>query len=177
MPNIDKQYVENFNKVLQEKEVAIACAESMTGGLLASTICSASGAMSVLKGSVVSYNNDMKSEVLKVSPRVIKQYSAESPETTDAMCEGLRQLYPFASLYVAITGIAEQTPECDIPEGQIYVTIWYGGNWYRYADVLLPEDKEDHRNAIRKQAVEYILDKILYIVTLPPVAGIVAPEM
>lgn len=177
MYQIDKHLIANFNAVLEEKEVMIACAESMTGGLLASTICSASGALSVLKGSIVSYNNDVKIHVLKVSPAVIKQYSAESPQTTDAMCEGLRVLYPLATLYVAITGIAEEAPLCDKQEGQIYVTIWYRGKTVRYAHVLVPQNEKDHRNAIRTQAVEYILDKILYIVTLPPVAGMVAPEI
>lgn len=176
MYQIDKQIIENFNVALQDKQVTLACAESMTGGLLASTICCASGALSVLKGSIVCYNNDMKSEVLNVPPNLIKKYGAESPQTTDALCEGIRRLYPLATIYVAITGIAEKTPLCDIPEGQIYVTIWYRGKMVRFADVLVPQDDDDHRNAIRVQAVEYILDKILYIVTLPPVAGMVAPE-
>ncbi|HMR17782.1 MAG TPA: nicotinamide-nucleotide amidohydrolase family protein [Sphingobacterium sp.] len=177
MDHIDTRFIENFNETLQQNGITIACAESMTGGLLASTICSANGALSVLKGSIVAYDSELKIHVLQVPSATIDAYTAESSQVTDGMCKGLQQLYPYAKLYIAMTGLAEGMTESEPEEGQIYVTIWYNEKIFRYATVLPEPIENDRRNAYRIQAVKFIMDKILYIVTRPPVAGIVAPEI
>ena len=176
MNPIDTHFVEQFNQTLRHKGVTLACVESMTGGLLASTICSVNGALSVLKGSIVTYDEDVKTHVLQIPTALIEKYTAESIQVTDRMCESIRQIYPRAMLYVAMTGIAEETPEQDSKEGQIYVSIWYNEKIFRYATILPDRGEKDRRNVYRAQAVKFIMDKILYIVTLPPVAGIVDPE-
>lgn len=51
---VDK--LKEFKNTLEEKKLTIVCAESMTAGLLASTIASVSGASSILIGSIVTYS-------------------------------------------------------------------------------------------------------------------------
>ncbi|MBE9660925.1 CinA family protein [Mucilaginibacter myungsuensis] len=75
----------------------IFCAESITAGLLASSIASIGGASGVLKGGVVTYNRHVKTKILGVSGELIDDLTAESQETTNAMCQGIRDLYPDAS--------------------------------------------------------------------------------
>lgn len=149
----------------------------MTGGLFASTISVAKGAMEVLKGGIVAYDTDIKIQLLKVSQATIENHTAESQETTDEMCIGLQELYPDVELFVAITGVAEETPANRAQEGQVFISIIYQNTLHRYDTIIQPKDMGDKRNAIRIQTVKLMMERILYIVTRPPVAGMVAPEM
>ena len=44
-------------KLLSEKEMTVACAESCTGGLLTSRLTDVAGSSAYVKGAVVSYTN------------------------------------------------------------------------------------------------------------------------
>ena len=168
MKSIEREIVENFNDTLIQHKVTIVCAESMTGGLFASTITSANGAMKVLQGGIVAYDTDVKTQILGVPKEIIDRHTAESQETTDAMCQGLRKLYPQADLFIAITGVAEESPLNDVPEGKVYLSMFYRETGYRYDTILVPQDESDPRNAIRIQAVRLMMDQILYIVSPTP---------
>ncbi|MEJ5092849.1 nicotinamide-nucleotide amidohydrolase family protein [Sphingobacterium faecium] len=164
---IDTKIVENFNNTLQAEGLTIFCSESITAGLLASTIASVSGASSVLKGSIVTYDADLKIKILSVDPSIIKEHTAESQETTDAMCIGLKNLYPSASLHVAVTGVAS-LPKDDSyvvnkEVGQIYVSVMYKEQLHKFSTVCKPKG-DDERNSIRYKAVEYIFDQITKII-------------
>lgn len=173
---IPPDVIETFNTILQQKGIELVCAESMTGGLFASSIIAAKGAMEVLKGGIIAYDTAVKTRLLHVPEQLIDRYTAESQETTDAMCQGLRQLYPYVNLFVAITGVAEKTSDNAAPEGQIYLSLFYQNELHRYETLLEPKETSDRRNAIRIQAVEYMMERILYIVTRAPVAATGTPE-
>src|SRR5690606_10191229 len=95
-----------FNTLLLSKKLTIATAESITAGLLASTIASVPGASSVLKGGIITYNPELKIKILGVNPKTLEQHSAESIETTIEMVKGLSKLNLIADIYVAVTGVA-----------------------------------------------------------------------
>ena len=59
-------YFQQLNDLCVEKGMSIATAESCTAGLLASKITSISGASSFFKGGIISYQNDIKINVLGV---------------------------------------------------------------------------------------------------------------
>ena len=61
-------------KLLNKKKLKISLAESCTGGLLASSITSISGASKVFNLGFVTYSNQAKIKVLKVNKKVIKKY-------------------------------------------------------------------------------------------------------
>lgn len=161
---IDTNIVKNFNDTLKGKGLTIICAESITAGLLASTIASVSGASSVLKGSIVTYDENLKMNILGVDPLILKEHTAESQQTTNAMCLGLKKLYPEASIHVAVTGVASEPAtdayKVDKAIGQIYVAVFYNKQLFEYETIISPKT-EDKRNSIRAQTVEFIFDKIL----------------
>lgn len=161
---INTNIVKNFNATLKEKGLTIVCAESITAGLLASTIASVSEASSVLKGSIVTYDENLKMNILGVDPLLVAEHTAESQETTNAMCIGLKKLYPEASIQVAVTGVASKPADdaykVNKAVGQIYVAIFYGKKLFEYETVIKAQNDDD-RNSIRIQTVEFILDKIL----------------
>jgi len=160
---VETKKIEDFVASLTSKQIKIVCAESITGGLLASTIISIPGASSVLLGSIVSYNPEFKNKVLGVNSQTLNDKTAESLEVTKEMVDGIVNLFPSADLYVAITGVASASVNkyyLDKPIGQIYVVIMYKNLFYNFSEIIL----KNERNLIRDGAVEAIFNYILEIV-------------
>ncbi len=83
----------------------LGLAESCSGGLLAARITRLPGASAYMAGSVVSYSNEAKSELLGVDPALIERHGAVSPEVAEAMARGALERFG-ADVAVSITGIA-----------------------------------------------------------------------
>ena len=83
----------------------IAVAESCTGGLVSAALTEIAGSSEVFEAGFVTYSNDMKSELLKVSQDVIETFGAVSIATAWAMAQGALNK-SHANVAVAITGIA-----------------------------------------------------------------------
>ena len=96
---------EKLVKILTEKKMTCATAESCTGGGVGYTITAVSGASAVFWGGVISYDNSVKRDVLGVPEEVLATKGAVSPECAAAMAEGARRLLK-TDLAVALTGIA-----------------------------------------------------------------------
>jgi nicotinamide-nucleotide amidase len=177
---MEQNKVIEFNKTLSEKGLTIVCAESITAGLLASTIASISGASNVLKGSIVTYSRELKSTILDVHPKIVDDYTAESMETTVEMAYGLHKVYPAADIFVAVTGAASPSNDhykIKTEVGQIYVAV-YHKNKMNTLDKII--DKKEiklaierasknnviitERNVIREITVQNIFDFILSII-------------
>lgn len=158
-----------FNSFLKERNLTIATAESITAGLLCSTIASVAGASSVLKGGIVTYDEELKVKLLDVKPETLARYSAESAETTLEMLSGLAKLDFDASIYVAVTGAASTSInnyQLTKPVGQVYVAILYKNKTYNFETILQPKGDTDPRNQIREKAVSYVFDKISEVIIL-----------
>jgi nicotinamide-nucleotide amidase len=96
---IDEQVAE----LLQGRWLGLA--ESCSGGLLAARLSERAGASAYLAGSVVSYSNEAKSELLGVDPALIERFGAVSPEVAEAMADGALARFE-ADTAVSITGVA-----------------------------------------------------------------------
>jgi nicotinamide-nucleotide amidase len=81
-----------LGKLLTEKKLTIATAESCTGGKIASTLTSVSGASNYFKGSVVSYSTQTKIDVLGVSKSIIDEFSVVSAQVATEMALGIQKL-------------------------------------------------------------------------------------
>ena len=78
------------------EKITIGFAESLTGGLISSSVVAVPGASAVFKGSVVSYTNEVKEGVLGVPSGIISAYTEVSAECAKAMAEGAfkREIVP-----------------------------------------------------------------------------------
>ena len=94
-----------IGKLLKQHGKTISTAESCTGGLIASMITSVPGSSEYYLGSVVSYANSVKQEVLGVPAETIQEFGAVSSECVGAMAEGVRKLTG-TDFSVATSGIA-----------------------------------------------------------------------
>lgn len=115
-------------RLLSLAQKTIGMAESCTGGYLAHLVTSIPGSSNFYHGSVVSYANTVKQDVLGVEPAVIEQFGAVSKETASQMVKGaLRVLKTDYAL--ATTGI--MGPDGGTAEKPVG-TVWIGvGNAFK----------------------------------------------
>ncbi len=96
---------EEVVKILTEKDLTVASAESCTGGLLAKLITDVPGSSSVFGYGIVSYANEIKWGQLGVKRETVETYGAVSEETAREMCECARK-NGGSDIGIATTGIA-----------------------------------------------------------------------
>jgi len=104
MIQIDSISIEECGKLLADRHLTIAFAESATAGSLTAAFSSLPNAGAFLKGGLVCYDACVKEDVLGVPRDLIETYTPESPEVTEAMAFGLKK-YMDADVIVAVTGL------------------------------------------------------------------------
>ena len=117
---------EVLGNLLHERELTVACAESCTGGNLAHRITQVPGSSAYFMGSVVSYSNDVKANVLKVSRSDLSTYGAVSREVVEAMAQGVATLMR-SDCAIATSGIAGPDGGTPVkPVGTVWIAVKYG---------------------------------------------------
>ena len=94
-----------LSEILKERGLTISTAESCTGGLVAKTITDISGVSEVYYGSVVSYDNSVKENVLGVKKETLDTVGAVSAETASQMAMGVKACLK-TDIGISTTGIA-----------------------------------------------------------------------
>ena len=144
-------------RLLTKKKLKISFAESCTGGLLASTITSISGASNVFNLGLVTYSNQAKINVLKVNKSIIKKYGAVSHECCYAMVNNLSKISK-ANINVSITGIAgPKGGTKKKPVGLVYIGVKKGNK----TEINKCLFKSKKRSSIQRATVKKALDLIL----------------
>lgn len=116
--SIEKQ----LGELLRNKEMTVATAESCTGGYIAHLITSVPGSSDYFKGSIVSYANEVKTNVLSVKEEDIREQGAVSETVVIQMAEGVKKQLQ-TDYAVATSGIAG--PGGGTPEKPVG-TVWIG---------------------------------------------------
>ena len=107
----------------KEKGLTLGCAESCTGGLIAKRLTDIPGASAAFKGGVVSYTNEIKTDVLHVPEHMITQFGAVSKEVAAAMAEGARRALS-CDVALSSTGVAgPDRDDWDNEVGTMFVAI------------------------------------------------------
>ena len=129
------------------QNLTIACAESLTGGMLSSALVSVPGASSVFCQGIVSYSNDAKRRLLNVSEQTLDRYGAVSEQTAREMVCGL--VSSNADILVSTTGLAGPTGDgvCDLV-GLTFIGISFNGKIDAHRFIFSGD-----REQIRKSAV------------------------
>jgi nicotinamide-nucleotide amidase len=147
--NEDLPMEAEVGRLLRERGLTLAVAESLTGGLAASRVVSVPGSSEWFKGGVVAYDSQVKFDVLGVR---------EGPVVSEAaareMADGVRRLLG-ADVGLATTGVAGPAEQEGHPPG----TVWLGvavGDRVEATLVRLPGDRE----RVRQMSVISLLDKL-----------------
>ena len=144
-------------KLLIRKKIKISVAESCTGGLLASSITSMSGASKIFNLGFITYSNQAKIKILKVNKDIIKKFGAVSFECCYAMVNNLSKISK-AYINVSITGIAgPRGGTKKKPVGLVYIGL-KKGNKIQIIKCLFKSKK---RSSIQKATVKKALNLVL----------------
>lgn len=101
--------------------VTVSTAESLTAGMIASTIADIPGASAVLRGGAVTYCDEIKHRVLGVEQETLDRYTAVSYQTAREMAAGSLKLYQ-SDIAVSATGYAGPGGGTeDDPAGTFYI--------------------------------------------------------
>ncbi len=117
------QLEEIVGKMLLERNLQLATAESCTGGYIAHQITSVPGSSAYFQGSVVSYANAVKQDMLGVKETTLIEHGAVSEATVKEMVQGVLKVIP-ADIGIAVSGIAGPgggTPEK--PVGTVWMAV------------------------------------------------------
>lgn len=114
---------QTVGNMLLEQNLSIGTAESCTGGYLAHLITSVAGSSAYFKGSIISYANEVKQELLGVKPETLQQFGAVSEQTVSEMLDGaLTQLR--TDIAIAISGVAGPAGGTqEKPVGTVFIGI------------------------------------------------------
>ena len=146
--------------LLKKKKFKIAVAESCTGGLLSSTITSVSGSSKIFTMGLVTYSNYAKSNILKISKKLITKHGSVSIQCCLAMVNNLKKISR-AEVCVSITGIAGPRGGSKLkPVGLVYIGIIIGKKVF----VTKCNFKNNGRIFVQKQTIKKALNLLLSLV-------------
>jgi nicotinamide-nucleotide amidase len=141
-------------RLLSAAGATLACAESLTGGLLSARLTSVPGASAVVLGGVVAYATAAKSAQLGVPPDVLARDGAVSATAARAMASGVRERFG-ATYGLALTGVAGPGEQEGRPPGTVHVAM-VGPGVARDVALLLPGDRERVRTYAAVAAVDLL---------------------
>jgi PncC family amidohydrolase len=111
---------ERFGKLLREKKLTVAVAESCTGGLICKMITDVAGSSDYFDGGFITYSNAAKINILGVDHKIIETYGAVSAECAGAMARKIKD-HTGCGICISITGIAGPGGgTSDKPVGLVY---------------------------------------------------------
>ena len=117
---------ESLGNLLRERGLSLATAESCTGGTIASLITSVPGSSDYFTGSVIAYNNRIKTGILGVDPSVIEENGAVCRDVVEQMARGIRAAYG-TDTAIATSGIAGPGGGSEEkPVGTTWICVQYG---------------------------------------------------
>ena len=147
-------------KLLRERGLTLAAAESCTGGIISGRITDIPGSSDYFKGSVVSYANEVKENVLKVSAKTLAEKGAVSSETAMEMALGVRKLMG-TDVGISATGIAGPGGATETkPVGLVYVAISIGDRTYS-KELFLGDNRQRNRIRAAQAALEMLRKELL----------------
>lgn len=142
-------------KLLVEKDLKIAVAESCTGGMVSSVLIDYPGISSVFVEGCVTYSNEAKMKRLGVKEETLDKFGAVSEETAIEMAEGVAKGLN-ADIGISTTGIAGPGGGSEEkPVGLVYTAITIKGKTKVYKDIYSGD-----RQKIRTRVTRDILNNL-----------------
>ncbi|HXX88944.1 MAG TPA: competence/damage-inducible protein A [Acidimicrobiales bacterium] len=142
-------------RLLVERHLTLAVAESLTGGLVGSRLVNVVGASDWFRGDVVAYAGDVKVSVLGVPAGPVV-----SLEAARAMAEGVRRVLG-ADVGLAVTGVAGPDEQDGRPPGTVMVGLALPGSAADALELRLPGDRDRVRQYATISALDVLRRRLL----------------
>ncbi len=110
-----------IGKRLQERGQTLSVMESLTGGLLASTITDFQSSSKHFIGGIITYSTDLKAQ-MGVPHALMDKYGVVSEETARAMAHAVRERLG-TDYGIGVTGVAGPDKQEDKPVGTVYIAV------------------------------------------------------
>lgn len=151
-----------FKKICSLRHWTVATAESCTGGLLSAMITSQPSVSSFFRGGVISYDRQVKADILGVSENTMDALGEVSLPVAQAMAHGARRVLK-SDWAVSITGIAGPTGGTpDKPVGTVCFSVAGPGFESSVQKLFKPAAGEKNiRQDIQRQAALFAFDFLL----------------
>ena len=148
-------------RLLTERRMTLATAESCTGGLISCRITDVPGSSAVFTHGFITYANAAKVSLLDVSPADLEAHGAVSETVARQMAEGALQASG-ADIAVAVTGIAgPDGGSPDKPVGTAWIGLAAKGSETTAFKVFHPRNRHDFKLAVSQAALEAVRRRVL----------------
>jgi nicotinamide-nucleotide amidase len=128
-------------RLMLDRHLTLAVAESLTGGLVSSRLVSVPGASEWYRGGVVAYSSEVKRDLLGVQDDV----PVVSAECAIAMAAGVRSRLK-SDVGLSTTGVAGPSEQDGRPPGTVFVGLALPGAEPEAVELRLPGDRERVRD-------------------------------
>jgi len=160
MKPVDERALEVIaGRLLRERGLTVAAADSCTGGLVGHRLTDVPGSSAYYLGSVTAYASEAKVTILGVTPATLEAHGAVSEETALEMAQGVQKAFG-SDIGLAVTGVAGPDGGSEEkPVGLVYVALaaengvraerclWDGDRW---------ENKARSSEAVLNLLVRYL---------------------
>lgn len=147
-------------RLLRERGMTLAVAESCTGGLLAERVTHIAGASDYFLGGVVAYANAAKQALLGVPAELLDQHGSVSEPVARAMAEGARERFG-ADLALATTGVSGPGGgSAEKPVGTVCIALAREGGTHAERFVF-PLDRARHRSLTAQIGLDWVRRTLL----------------
>jgi nicotinamide-nucleotide amidase len=148
--------------IMQDRCYTVSTAESCTGGMLGERLTSLPGSSKCFIGGFLTYNDQMKIELLGVDPALIEAHTAVSAEVAQAMAEGARTRT--GSMFgVSTTGEAGPESSTGAPVGTVFIGLAREGAPTVAKRFLMPGDRDRVRGFTTNAALDMLRRAVLGI--------------
>lgn len=148
----EMQIEEKIVARLREKGWQVTCAESCTGGMIASRLVNVAGVSDVFMESYVTYANASKHKLIGVSKEALRTWGAVSRQVAEQMAKGAAKAAS-AQVSIAVTGIAgPDGGSKDKPVGLVYIGCFANGK-----TVVTENHFEGNRMEVREKTTQAAL--------------------
>lgn len=150
---------EVVGRLLQERGLTVAVAESLTGGGLTSRIVNVPDSSNYFVGGVVAYSPEAKAELLGVSKETLEDPGMVSEECAVEMARGVRSAFG-AGVGLSTTGVAGPDPLEGHPPGEVWVAV-SGDGVEEARRFVAPGDRDQVRRWAEQAALDLVRRTLL----------------
>lgn len=154
-----KQLAKDIQRLLMNRHLTLATAESCTGGRIAAALTAVTGCSGYFQGGIVAYQNVVKERFLGVSAKTIAKHDVVSREVVEEMVLGACRMFG-TDYAIATTGYAGPGGGTeDVPTG----TIWIGAGNVEHVDTLCLHElstREKNLQHATEEALRLLLNQL-----------------
>jgi PncC family amidohydrolase len=146
--------------ILKKHNLTISICESVTGGMIISHMVDIPGASKVIRGGIVSYVNEVKTNCVGVRKHIIEKYGVISKEAANEMAIGIANKMK-TDIALAITGNAGPKAIEQKDVGLAYLSVKVIDKLFTYEIISKEKNRNDIRIDMTAQAIILLHDVLI----------------